>query len=345
MRTSTEKEVNFLAASDGIVTSVQELGARPSTHDFEAAATKSHNLSSPKRFITRYSNRVKKAREDLIEKSSKLQSRRLGNALRKSLPRELRDLIYASYLNTNPIDWYRLVYNTYWNRASFCTGKYLPHFILYNYPGRDTAREVGQVAFRMGLFQLRDHAGVLQLRHFLEYDHLRLGLVPGDLIRNIVISIDVIFPFEKNAINLEDKSSYPSETLGPRLGRIRSNLDALANLRLKRNFNLQLKFGERSNAAIVLHILHMFLPAYRHLKDNKANITVNYARRFGRNKPVISLNSLMELPIKEWRTRMMEECIKVSTLNKTEISWTEKMLLGRPEEEEEEEEEEEDSDG
>jgi hypothetical protein len=54
-----------------------------------------------------------------IERKSRRQSLALATAILQTFPREIRDLIWEAYLRENPIDFYRVCYNTYWNSASF----------------------------------------------------------------------------------------------------------------------------------------------------------------------------------------------------------------------------------
>ncbi|KAF2798582.1 hypothetical protein K505DRAFT_357341 [Melanomma pulvis-pyrius CBS 109.77] len=259
---------------------------------------------------------VETKREQAITSSSKAQSLALATSIRQTLPRELRDLIYTFYLRSHPINWYRVIYNTYWNTASFRTWKYMPHFILPEYVGLATAREVGEVAFKIGRFMMIDYVGVLQLRHFLEYDHLGLGVLAKDWVREMVLVLD--------AGGLEDKESVADEKIGAKLERAAENIYALLDLRLKRNFALRIKFcGGRMNAIIVTHVLHMLQPVYCKLKEQGGNVTVQYSRRLdGRSdRPLLVLDRLLELPREEWRGRMLELCRSVGVLYLREKSW------------------------
>jgi hypothetical protein len=252
-----------------------------------------------------------------IERKSRRQSLALATAILQILPREIRDLIWEAYLRENPIDFYRVCYNTYWNSASFRKFSYLPHFLLPEYSGMETVREVGQIAYKIGKFDLRELVGVLQLQHILEYDHLNLGLVPRDYICNLTIMMDTTDMPEKRG------------TLGYPITKrkdLPANLNSLLDVRLKKNLSLHINFSQRNSALDVAEILHIFLPVWIELRERKANVKVQYKRSIKSQKEpfVFDLSGLLEYPKGEWRWRILDMCTGLGLLTARERRWTER---------------------
>ena len=254
--------------------------------------------------------------QQAVDFRSRRQSSALATAIHQFLPRELRDLIWEAYLRKNHIDWYRVCYNTYWNSASFRKFSYLPHFLLPEYSSLETAREISQIAYKVAKFNLRDFVGVLQLRHILEYDHLNLDLVPRDFIRNLVIMVDTT--------TMHEKTSTPSDPIA-KLKELPANLNALRGVRMKHILNLRINFSYRNGALEVAEILHTFLPVWIELREQKANVTVQYKRsiKSGKERPLIELSNFLEIPIGEWRWRLLDKCTALGRLTAWERHWTE----------------------
>ena len=240
----------------------------------------------------------------------------LAIKLQQKLPRELRDLIYTFYLASNPIDWYRVLYNTYWNTASFRTWAYLPHFILPEYSGIGIARELGQVAFQVEKFVLYEHVGILQLQHTLTYDHLSLGLVPAECIREIKIVFD---SGSLECIDCEEENQ--------KLDRVKENLEALKRVRVLRKFKLELIFEGNTALVAIVYVLHMLLPVYFELKEGGAKIMVIYRRRVKgqSDRVVLDIGAVLEHPKEEWRSRILDLCRAIGPLSPKEISWAQKV--------------------
>jgi hypothetical protein len=256
--------------------------------------------------------------QQAIEFRSKRQSFALATAIHQLLPRELRDLIWEAYLQENSIDWYRVCYNTYWNSVSFRKFSYLPHFLLPEYSSMEAAREIGQIAYKVAKFNLRDFVGVLQLRHILEFDHLNLNLVPKDFIRDLTIMVDTT--------EMHEKTSIPGDPIAM-LKELSVNLNALLDVRMKHSLNLRINFSYRNGALEVAEILHEFLPVWIELKEQKANVMVQYKRsiKSRKERPLIELSDLLVFPTGEWRWRILDKCSALGRLTAWERHWTEEV--------------------
>jgi hypothetical protein len=256
------------------------------------------------------------ASQQAVEFKSKRESVALATAIHQLLPRELRDLIWEVYLQDTHIDWYRVCYNTYWNSASFRKFSYIPHFLLPEYSNIEAAREICQIAYKNAKFNSRDFVGVLQVRHILEFDHLNLDLAPRDFIRDLTIMVDTD--------EMHEKTSIPNDPVA-KLKELPANLNALLNVRLKHSFNLRINFSYRNGALEVAEILHAFLPVWIALREQKANVTVQYKRsiKSQKERPLIELSGLVESPVEEWRWRILDMCTALGRLTAWERHWTE----------------------